>query len=303
LWLSCGDAVRWDPEAASSLFSRYLKFVRIEHTLFALPMAYAAALEASGGSLTLWQAVWVAAAFIGLRIAGMSYNNIADRGIDAMNPRTRGRMLVTGAVSLRGAYAVFAVGVALFELSAAMLGPWPLYLSVPYLAVTVTYPYAKRLHCLPHLHLGAVYALVPLGASIAVYSYDIRAAALHTPWLLVLGSALWVAGFDTFYSKMDLDFDRKMGLGSVPACYGERAAKAVWTSLLALSAALYLANYLSMGGGPLGLALTVLGSAVEVWSAAAALDDRRIPTAFNANLSVGLLVAAGILADYLLPAL
>ncbi|WP_052886002.1 UbiA-like polyprenyltransferase [Thermoproteus uzoniensis] len=292
--------MRWDPEAASSALWRYLKFVRIEHTLFALPMAYAAALEASGGSLTLWQAVWIAAAFVGLRIAGMSYNNIADREIDALNPRTKGRMLVTGAVSLRGAYATFAVGVALFELSAAMLGPWPLYLSLPYLAVTVTYPYAKRLHCLPHLHLGAVYALVPLGASIAVYSNDIRVAVLHTPWLLVLGSALWVAGFDTFYSKMDLDFDRRMGLGSIPACYGERAARASWVFLLVASAALYLWNYLSLGGGLPGLALTALGSAVEVWSAITALDEKRIPEAFNANLSVGLLIAAGVLANYLL---
>ena len=291
--------MRWDPEAASLVFSRYLKFVRIEHTLFALPMAYAAALEASRGVLTWWQALWIAVAFVGLRIAGMSYNNIADRDIDALNPRTKGRMLVTGAVSLRGAYTVFALGVILFELAAAMLGPWPLYLSLPYLAVAITYPYAKRLHCLPHLHLGAVYALVPLGASIAVYSSDITAAVLHTPWLLVLGSAFWVAGFDVFYSKMDLDFDRKMGLGSIPACYGERAARIAWTSLLFSSAALYLANYVLMGGGFPGLVITAAGSAVEAWSAVAAFNERKIPTAFNANLSVGLLVAAGILANYL----
>ncbi|MEZ0248558.1 MAG: UbiA-like polyprenyltransferase [Thermoproteus sp.] len=291
--------MRWDPEAASSVFSRYLKFVRIEHTLFALPMAYAAALEASGGYLTLWQAVWIALAFVGLRIAGMSWNNIADRDIDALNPRTKGRMLVTGAVTLRGAYAVFAMGAALFEVSAAMLGPWPLYLSLPYLAVTIAYPYAKRRHCVPHIHLGAVYALVPLGASIAVYSRDITSAAAHTPWLLVLGSAFWVAGFDVFYSKMDLDFDRAMGLGSIPACYGEKTARAAWTALLAASAALYVANYLSLRGGAPGLLLTAAAAAIEIWSAIAAYDDKKIPKAFNANLSVGLLVAAGVLINFI----
>lgn len=291
--------MRWDPEAASAAFSRYLKFVRIEHTVFALPMAYAAALEASRGALTWWEALWIGVAFVGLRIAGMSYNNIADRDIDALNPRTKNRMLVTGAVSLRGAYAVFAFGAVLFELAAAMLGPWPLYLSLPYLAVVISYPYAKRLHCLPHLHLGAVYALVPLGASIAVHSSDIAAAVANTPWLLVLGSALWVAGFDVFYSKMDLDFDKRIGLGSIPACYGERAAKVAWTLLLFSSAALFLANYVLIGGGVVGFVLTAAGSAVEAWSAVAAFDERRIPKAFNVNLSVGLLIAAGVIISYL----
>lgn len=291
--------MRWDPEAASSAFSRYLKFVRIEHTLFALPMAYAAALEASGGRMSLWQAVWIALAFLGLRIAGMSYNNIADRDIDALNPRTRGRMLVTGAVSLKGAYAVLGIGVALFELSAAMLGPWPLYLSLPYLLITLSYPYAKRWHCLPHLHLGSVYALVPLGAAIAMYSEDIGAALVHTPWLLVAASALWVAGFDTFYSKMDLDFDRRMGLGSIPACYGERAARMAWTLMLTASAVMYLLNYIAMGGGPIGLVPTAIAAVVEASSAVLAYDESKIPTAFNSNLSVGLLVSLGILLNYI----
>lgn len=298
--------MRWDPEAASSVFSRYLKFVRIEHTAFALPVAYAAALQASGGVLTLRQAVLIALAFVGLRIAGMSWNNIADRDIDAANPRTKSRMLVTGAVSLRGAYAVLSLGVAVFVLSAALLGPWPLYLSAPYLAVAVSYPYAKRWHCMPHLHLGAVYALVPLGAAIAVRPDDISTALAHTPWLLVAASALWVAGFDVFYSKMDLEFDRRMGLGSVPACFGDAAAKASWISMLWTSAALFLLNYLAAGGWgasfAAGLALTAAGSAVEAWSALIALREGDIPKAFNANLAVGLLTSFGLILRYALNA-
>jgi len=95
----------------------------------------------------------------------MSWNNIADYPIDRLNPRTQGRMLVAGKVSFRKAYGVFAFGAAVFILSAAALGRWPLILAAPYLLVVVTYPYAKRLHCMPHLHLGLVYALVPLGAA------------------------------------------------------------------------------------------------------------------------------------------
>lgn len=291
--------MRWDPEAAGAAVSRYLKFVRIEHTLFTLPTVYAAALEASGGYITAKQAVLLALALVGLRIAGMSWNNIADRDIDALNPRTRGRMLVTGAVSLKGAYAVFAIGAALFVASAALLGPWPLYLAGPYLAVTMAYPYAKRWHCLPHLHLGAVYALVPLGAAIAMHSNDIALALARTPWLLVFALAFWVAGFDMFYSKMDLDFDRAMGLGSIPACYGDVAAKAAWTAMLWASAALLLANYVLIGGGPLGLAPTVAAAAIEAWSALAAYRDEAIPKAFNANLVVGLLASIGVILNYL----
>ncbi|MCC6020548.1 MAG: putative 4-hydroxybenzoate polyprenyltransferase [Thermoproteaceae archaeon] len=282
----------FDPEAVGITAFRLMRFIRVEHTVYTLPMAYAAALLA-GGQFGLWEAVLIGLAVFGLRTAGMSWNNIADYPIDRLNPRTQGRMLVSGAVSLTEAYCVFALGAATFLVSAAMLGPWPAVLAPLYLAVVIAYPYAKRVHCLPHLHLGAVYALLPLGASIAVHASDISTALARTPWLLVTAAALWVSGFDVAYSREDAEFDRRHGLGSVAACYGTAAANAATVALLTASAALYLANYIAYGLGLTGLIVTAAGAAVEVYSAAAGVRGRSA-LCMNLNLAVGVLIPLGI---------
>ena len=282
----------FDPEVVGATATRLLRFIRVEHTIFTLPMAYAAALLA-GGSMDLWRAVFIGLAVFGLRTAGMSWNNIADYPIDRLNPRTQGRMLVSGKVSFREAYGVFAFGAAVFILSAAALGRWPLILAAPYLLVVVTYPYAKRLHCMPHLHLGLVYALVPLGAAIAMHPEDIETALAKTPWLLVLASALWVAGFDIIYSKGDYEFDKSHGLGSVAACFGIRAANVAAFLLLTASAALYVANYLAYRLSAVGLLVTLAGAALEVYSAILGARGG-VARAFNLNLAVGLLIPLGV---------
>ncbi len=282
----------FDPEVVGATAARLLRFIRVEHTIFTLPMAYAAALLA-GGSIDLWRAVFIGLAVFGLRTAGMSWNNIADYPIDRLNPRTQGRMLVSGKVSFREAYGVFALGAAVFILSAAALGRWPLILAAPYFLVVVTYPYAKRLHCMPHLHLGLVYALVPLGAAIAMHPEDIETALAKTPWLLVLASALWVAGFDIIYSKGDYEFDRSHGLGSVAACFGIRAADVAAFLLLTASAALYVANYLAYRLSAVGLLVTLAGAALEVYSAILGARGG-VARAFNLNLAVGLLIPLGV---------
>lgn len=282
----------FDPEVVGATAARLLRFIRVEHTVFTLPMAYAAALLA-GGHMDLWRAVFIGLAVFGLRTAGMSWNNIADYPIDRLNPRTQGRMLVSGRVSFKEAYGVFAFGAALFLLSAAALGKWPLLLSAPYLLVVVTYPYAKRLHCLPHLHLGLVYALVPLGAAIAMHPEDIETALAKTPWLLVLAAALWVAGFDVAYSKSDYEFDRSHGLGSVASCFGLRAADATALFLLTASAALYVVNYFIYRLSLFGLIPTLAGAALEIYSAILSARGKSA-AAFNINLAVGLLIPLGI---------
>ncbi len=282
----------FDPEVIGATTVRILRFIRVEHTIFTLPMAYAAALLA-GGELNFWRALFIGLAVFGLRTAGMSWNNIADYPIDKLNPRTQRRMLVSGRVSFKEAYGVFLFGALTFVLSAAALGPWPLALSIPYLLIVVSYPYAKRIHCLPHIHLGAVYALVPLGASIAMHPSDIVAALSNTPWLLVLAAALWVAGFDVMYSKNDYEFDKSHGLGSIPACFGLRAADYAAFALLATSAALNVVNYLVHRLGPVGLAVTLVGAALEIYSAVLGARGQEA-TGFNLNLSVGLLIPLGI---------
>lgn len=282
----------FDPEVVGATAARLLRFIRVEHTVFTLPMAYAAALLA-GGHMDLWRAVFIGLAVFGLRTAGMSWNNIADYPIDRLNPRTQGRMLVAGKVSFREAYGVFAFGAAVFILSAAALGRWPLILAASYLLVVVTYPYAKRLHCMPHLHLGLVYALVPLGAAVAMHPDDLEAALAKTPWLLVVASALWVAGFDVMYSKGDYHFDKTHGLGSVAACFGLKTADATALLLLTTSAALYVANHILYGLSTWGLPATLAGAALEVYSAILGARGE-VARAFNLNLAVGLLIPLGI---------
>lgn len=286
----------FDPETAGAVAARALRFIRVEHTVFTLPMAYAAALLA-GGHLDVWKAVFIGLAVFGLRTAGMAWNNIADYPIDKLNPRTQSRMLVSGKITFREAYGIFAIGTLIFAISAAALGPWPALLTPLYLAVVLTYPYAKRIHCLPHLHLGAVYALVPLGASIAMHPQDLYAAVRHTPWLLLAAATLWVAGFDIIYSKSDTEFDRRHRLGSVAACYGEKTADAAAAALQATSAALYIANYMYYSLGPLGLVPTVAAAAAQIISAAAGARGN-IKLGFNLNLTVGILIPAGIFLGY-----
>ncbi|WP_333638684.1 UbiA-like polyprenyltransferase [Pyrobaculum aerophilum] len=287
----------FDPEAVGAVAIRVFRFIRIEHTIFTLPMAYAAALL-TGGELDLWKAIFIGLAVFGLRTAGMSWNNIADYPLDKLNPRTQGRMLVAGKMSFKEAYGVFFTGITIFLISAAMLGPWPLALSIPYLIVVITYPYAKRLHCLPHLHLGAVYALVPLGAAIAMHPLDINAALAKTPWFLVFAAALWVAGFDVIYSKGDYDFDKSQGLGSVAACFGLKAADYVALLLLSTSAALYVANYLEYRLGAIGLVITLIGAGLEIYSAILGARGE-VAKVFNLNLAMGLLIPLGIFAGFL----
>lgn len=286
----------FDPEVVGATAARIFRFIRVEHTIFTLPMAYAAALLA-GGVPDLWKAVFIGLAVFGLRTAGMAWNNIADYPIDKLNPRTQGRTLVSGRISFGEAYGVFGAGVVIFILSAAALGLWPLALSAPYLAVVLTYPYAKRWHCMPHFHLGAVYALVPLGAAIAMNPHDIAVALSRTPWFLVAAAALWVAGFDVLYSKLDLDFDKAQRLGSVGACFGVKAADALSISLLATSAALFVLNYHWYGLNPVGLIVTLAGAGVE--AASGVIGLKNIALGFNLNLAVGILIPAGIFIGYL----
>ncbi len=282
----------FDPEAAGAVAIRVLRFIRVEHTIFTLPMAYAAALL-TGGVLDMWKALFIGLAVFGLRTAGMAWNNIADYPIDKLNPRTQERMLVSGKITFRQAFGVFTTGVLIFVTSAALLGTWPLLLALPYLAVVLTYPYAKRIHCLPHLHLGAVYALVPLGASIAMYPEDILEALYNTPWLLLIAAALWVTGFDIIYSKADVEFDKAHGLGSAAACYGRKTADVLAIALLTASATLYVANYLQYSLAPLGLAVTITAAVIEVASAIIGVRGD-VKSGFNLNLSVGVLVPTGI---------
>ncbi|MEY9839281.1 menaquinone biosynthesis prenyltransferase MqnP [Streptacidiphilus sp. EB103A] len=196
----------------------FLRLVMIEHSVFALPFAYTAALTAmflDNGHVHWLQLTLVTLAMVGLRTFAMAANRIIDREIDARNPRTAGRELVTGAVSLRTAYAGSAVALVVFLSAAALLNPLCLALAPIAVIPMVVYPYGKRFTDFPHAILGLAQAMGPIGAWLAVtgtWSWD----------ALVLGLAVgvWIGGFDLIFGCQDVAADRADGVRSVPARFG-----------------------------------------------------------------------------------
>ena len=190
--------------------------IKFEHTLFALPFALAAAaIAARGHGLSVARVAGIVVAMAGARTAAMGFNRIVDRHIDAKNPRTAGRELPSGAISLRAAWALTIAASAVFLGAAAALGPLCLALAPVALAILFGYSLTKRFTALCHLFLGLAIAGGPAGAWIAV-----RGDFGWAPGLLMLAVGCWIAGFDILYALADRDFDRAAGLHSIPARLG-----------------------------------------------------------------------------------
>ena len=200
------------------------ELVKFSHTIFLFPFALSAVVLANQISpVTIGVLFWMVTALVAARSAAMIMNRIADQNYDASNPRTAGRPLVTGRVSLGLAWLWLALACGLFGLASAMLNPLALMLSPLALVWVLGYSFTKRFTALCHLWLGTATALAPLGAWIAVTgAWDWRAAVLAG------AVALWVAGFDVIYACQDIDFDREQALHSLPARLGLQ--NALWAS-------------------------------------------------------------------------
>jgi 4-hydroxybenzoate polyprenyltransferase len=198
----------------------YLSFVRFSHTVFALPFALAAVvLAAPYAQITAEKVALIVLCIAAARTAAMGFNRLVDRDIDKKNPRTQDRELPRGVLSVNAVRALVLVSCTVFVLGAARLGKLPLYLSPPTLALALGYSYAKRFTALCHVILGFAIALAPGGAWIAL-----GAPVTLAPWLLVIGVASWVAGFDVLYALQDRDFDSSQQLRSMPVLLGVRGA-------------------------------------------------------------------------------
>src|SRR6476646_4814522 len=204
------------PASATGAVAKFLRMVKFEHTIFALPFALAAAaIAARGHGLSVGRVAGIIVAMAGARTAGMGFNRIVDRHIDAKTPRTAGRELPTGAISLGAAWAMTIAASVVFFAAAAALGWLCLALAPIALAILFAYSLTKRFTALCHLFLGLAIAGGPAGAWIAV-----RGDFGWTPGLLMLSVACWIAGFDILYALADRDFDRASGLHSIPARLG-----------------------------------------------------------------------------------
>jgi 4-hydroxybenzoate polyprenyltransferase len=271
-----------------------LEMIKIEHTLFALPFAFLGAVLAAGGLPSVQQLVWITLAMIGARSCAMAFNRIADREIDARNPRTMSRALPSGTLSLGFVWAFTIVSAALFFWASAMLNRLTLVLAPVALLSILLYSYTKRWTLLSHLVLGWCLAIAPAGAWIAVRG----ALDSPVPFLLSLVVLLWTAGFDVLYACQDYDFDRRAGLHSIPRKFG--IARALWISRLfhaqafATLVALYLVTHL----GAIALVGVVLVGALLIYQhlLVRADDLSRLNAAFfttNAFVSIILFATFG----------
>jgi len=284
-----------------SLLVRYANFVKLPHTLFALPFALLGVVAASWRHAVTWRVVvLVVVAFTAARFVAMAFNRIADRALDAQNPRTRGRELPSGRLTLGQAWASVAVAAAVFLWAARALNPLCFALSPLALLWVTAYSYTKRFTAWSHLWLGLSLAIAPAGGYLAV------AGAWSQPaWLLpllALAVACWVAGFDIFYALQDEQFDRSLGLRSGVVRLG--AARAILAAkLLHGVAILALAGF--GAGAKLGWFYylgVLIGAAIIVWEHRLVRpgDLNRLDAAFfTANGIVSIVVFLGALGDRL----
>lgn len=196
-------------------FFTFLKMIKLEHSLFALPFAFVGMFLAANG-MPSWNVIlWVVAAMVGARSAAMGLNRYADAEIDARNPRTASREIPAGNISKTATIFYIILSLAVYFLAAVMLNKLTAILSPIPILIFILYAYAKRFTNFCHIILGIALGLAPVCAWIAV-----TGTVNLPPFILGGAIILWVAGFDILYAIQDIEYDRKEGLHSIPAVFG-----------------------------------------------------------------------------------
>src|SRR5881628_3505983 len=285
--------------AGGSLLVRYVNFVKLPHTLFALPFALLGLLVASRQQPVTWRVLaLVVLAFTGARFVALGFNRIADRDLDAKNPRTRARELPAGRLTPAQAWAAVLVAAALFCWAAWALNPLCFALAPVALVFISTYSYAKRFTPWSHLWLGLADGIATPAGYLAV------TGRWSEPWWLLPVGALavtfWVGGFDVFYALQDEAFDRSERLESLVVRLG--SARAILAAKVLHGVALIALVLFGMGAG-LGVAYYVgvaVGAALIAWEHRLVKpgDLSRVNAAFfTANGIVSIVVFLGALVD------
>lgn len=282
----------------AQLPARFARLVKIEHTVFALPFAYVGAFLAVDGTPTAHDLLWITLAMVGARSLAMALNRLIDAGIDARNPRTAGREIPSGQLSVAQVVVFCILSLALFLAAVWQLNPivrwlWP----IPVIGFVV-YPYLKRYTWTCHLWLGAVDGLAPVGAWVAI-----TGKLPWQAWTLGLAVALWVAGFDFFYALFDEEIDRREGLHSIVTQFGVKGAFLGARLAHAATIVCLVAAGLGLSVGVLywlGVAVVALLLAYE-HSLVRPGDLRRLDTAFfTMNGVISVVFAAFVILDAVL---
>jgi 4-hydroxybenzoate polyprenyltransferase len=285
-----------------SLLVRYVNFVKLPHTLFALPFALLGLLVASRETALTWRVLGlVVLAFTSARVVALGFNRIADRALDARNPRTRERELPAGRLTLAQAWGAVVVAAAAFVWAAWALNPLCFELSPIALAVVMSYSYAKRFTWWSHLWLGFGDAIAgPAGYLAATGRWSEPGWLL---WALAAAVTFWVGGFDVFYALQDEQFDRAEGLHSAVVRFGQ--ARSLFVARVMHGLALVALVLFGIGAG-LGVGYYIgvaIGAALIAWEHQLVKpgDLSRLNAAFfTANGIVSIVVFLGALVDRVL---
>lgn len=276
----------------------FLDLIDFGHTLFGLPFAYLGAFLAARGLPSLHQLLWITVAMVSARTAALCLNRLIDLDIDRANPRTTGWVLPAGRLPVKPLWLLVVILFAILLYSAAQLNPLCLKLSPLAVIVLWGYSYTKRFTWWCHLILGLAIGIGPVGAWLAI-----TGVWSWFPVLLTLAVAFWVAGFDTMYACQDIAFDRKQGLKSIPARFGEKGAlifSAVFHFLTVLA--------LAVNGSLLNLSWWYFAGVVfvagllgyEHWIVRPGVMNRVNFASFRINHFVGLIILTTTLLDLFL---
>ena len=288
--------------SGESLFIRYVNFVKLPHTVFALPFALLGVIVGSYRQPVTWRVVLlVVIAFTAARFVAMGFNRIADRRIDARNPRTRARELPSGRLTVAQAWGAVIAAMVLFLYSAWALNPLCAALAPFALIWIATYSYTKRFTDWTHLWLGGALAIAPVGGYVAI------TGTWSQPWWLLVVIALavtcWVAGFDIFYALQDEVFDRAERLRSFVVRFGQARAILLAKLLHGFSIVALLAFGYGAGLGWPYFAGVGVGAGIIAWEHQLVQpgDLSRLSAAFfTANGIVSIVVFLGALVDRVL---
>ena len=273
----------------------YARFVKLEHTLFSLPLIVAGSLigewvlqqSGQGGALTWLRFFWILLAGAGARTFALALNRIIDHRLDAKNPRTQVREIPSGKMTLREAWGVALAGLVTYLVAVAFLPPICWWLSPLPPLVFVAYPYMKRFTSACHVGVGLGLALSPLGGYLAVTGTFVGAQWVFPLFLFTL---FWVAGFDVIYATLDRDHDVRSGVHSLPAAIGREGSLRVSALLHTLAfLALLVWCVATSAGWPAWLCLAVVGGLL-LWEQRTA---ERVELAFfRINSGLGFVVLA-----------
>jgi 4-hydroxybenzoate polyprenyltransferase len=288
--------------AGESRVARWMSFVKLPHTVFALPFALVGVTLASRvAPITMATVGWVVLAFTAARWVAMAVNRIVDRKYDARNPRTAQREIPRGAIRVRDAWMTVGIAAALFVWAAAALNPLCLALSPVALAWVCFYSFTKRFTRYAHLVLGLGLAIAPVGGYLAV------TGAWSTPWWMLMALTVavmtWSGGFDVLYALPDVEFDRAQGLHSIPAAVGVPAAIGIARALHLVTVAALGTTMWVAGGGWLAWVGVGIAAALLAYehSLVRADDLSRLDAAFfTMNGVISLSFFGAVLADRVL---